>query len=286
MMNLYSFPDPLPERFPAMGSYLLPSASINPDKACEIFYKFIYLDRVKIDGGEGRQLKRLKENFDHALARALFDYLAMMIAGELRHAPNNLINYRVEFDQHHRKYFYTLGVAPRYTTISNATFLHPQSIIEAGKELFSGKYKWCSSIGGLSWYKISSVADLYKKISDEGFIDRVFNVIHCGGRLFDRGIIFKDEMKLREFLEYRSGDPDKDWNGLQLVKVVSQYMQEIKTVLDYKPFQWGDERLEFTVVEREVVKKQDEEKKQEEFDSIEEDKKLEEDKKGETNGRI
>lgn len=114
------------------------------------------------------------------LARAFYDYIVTVAAGEARHAGNK---YQVYWEN-----FPTSG-DERRDAWKEAKQYTPESLLVALKDLFA--CKWCdSSFGGPKWGKIVEAGLMYKKTPPMLFLDRVVDLSHNGGLFLDKGVIF------------------------------------------------------------------------------------------------
>jgi hypothetical protein len=224
-------PDPLPEK---RETKVCPKSSISPYSACRVFYQLIYLDHaIKKGSPEKRQLSNFKRNYDNKLAIALRDYIVLCIGGELRHSRYKIENKDVRFP---------FEDGDREEAMEAALNYLPDSILASALILFDPKkYEWEEYYGGTSWYRITKAAMKYGEISNEKWIDIVWDLKHNNNMLFDRSTIFHlDDNSIYEFLEDKSNE-EKSWeeDGLTLQNVLSTEKKTIQTVADYNPISWG-----------------------------------------------
>lgn len=223
--------------------YATPDISILD--ATFIFYTLIYLSEKK-----DKKVLSFMTLYNHKFVQALYDYCIGVVTGELRHAidclPIPKISFNIDFLNLHLS---------RNATISKAINLNPESIINIGIKLFD-KEGWPSTIGGHSWFDICNVLKKYGTISNIRWIDEIIHCRHCGGRFFDRNIIFKNEdseyykflnnevgeLNFRDFLNYRqSGELENELDAVayDFTKLLNNHQNTITQIINYKPINYG-----------------------------------------------
>ena len=231
------------------ASETFPEPYISIAKAIRVFYALIYFEGKEREGTHAkRHLTSFQTLYNGKLADAIFDYLIGAIAGELRHA-SSISGLRVKFTPKNILTANTL----REKAISAATFLDPASLLKTAIAVYSMD-GWGGAYGGASWEEISRVTQKISTMSRLRWIDEVIHCRHCGGRLFDRHIVFINEdehqykgMKFRQFLDYRrNGSFDFDLGNTTLNDLMTQYSETIDQVLNYKPVAFGFTQLNYT----------------------------------------
>lgn len=128
-----------------------------------------------------RDFVAYRNEYVENLANAIFDYTAIVVAGEMRHAQNCASSYIEEFgydSDYSRSDVY--GQCTRWT---------PESILEAGVKIFDpANVTWKSSFGGKKWGQIAR-AGLRKRNfnSPSVFIDHCVDLSHNNSVYFDKG---------------------------------------------------------------------------------------------------
>jgi hypothetical protein len=119
-------------------------------------------------------IQEYKAMFTEKLSNALYDYTAIVVYGEMRHAK-----IRSEY------YYPSLPVSgSREYAYNKAYDYKPSSILNAGIELFD-KY-WENSYGGEKWKIIANQVSLKNKINDTIFCDMCFSLSHNGAPYLDK----------------------------------------------------------------------------------------------------
>ncbi len=240
----------------------IPKQTINPYCAAYVFYYFISDNDKGLSGSERRQLLRLKENYYQLLANIMYDYILIISVGELRWTGLKTIFIESLSRAGYIGNRSARNVVPLYRNdaLNEAIFYSPKSIIRTGKKVF--KLIWHNSFGGISWYRIVTLSEEFGKISNEYFIDKVYNVRHNGGFLFDRETIFKDEhaecdetgrYRLQHFLNKRANGIEFPEENFQEILQDYEYRSAIEEVLNYKPIVWGDKILHFNLERKERI---------------------------------
>lgn len=148
----------------------------------------------------------------------LFTYLCAAVAGELRHAQSHITSleaehsralqeYKIQGSSHSRK-----GVQANFLST-----LHKDKLIDyltvAGR-IFND-YHWPSHYGGPKWGEIAQTGlDRVTGVLDPiTFVDRVFDLKHNGGPMFDKSSSISQQM-LQSFLSSKlHADTDENWAG-------------------------------------------------------------------------
>ena len=219
-------------------------------------------------------IENYKEVYDRNFARAIYDYIVMIVAAEMRHASQYceayFRNYKFKRDEYSRSDVY--GEVD--------VVYQPQDILRAGVFLFSKD--WDSAYGGPKWGQIAKSGTYYGKMKDSIFIDHCVDLSHNNSTFFDKGagiftmktstdnyqclLQYKYEISgekffelydykiinpvIRKFIEraYALGLtkfklPETDW-----VYVVEKDYRLFRNVLDYQPIKWvGKERFDYTL---------------------------------------
>lgn len=114
------------------------------------------------------------------LARAFRDYIALVCAGEARHANKKCSVYWSGYHAH--------GVE-RDTVYMEVCEYNPHDILTAALPLF-GRTWLSPSYGGWSWHRIAKTGLLYGTIPDLAFLDLAVDLSHNSGPFLDKGVIF------------------------------------------------------------------------------------------------
>jgi hypothetical protein len=206
------------------------------------FYLSVYLRDVitkRADGVEGfdpltkRACFIFKEsnltNYNAVLAHStnerlqwiesfLFTYLCAACAGELRHAPGRVSGIpQHELDRLEQFKIMTSGhVESRAQTQRNflktVTKDRIPDFLKMATEIFN-QYKWVGSFGGKKWGDIAKTGldRLTNSLDRIGFIDRVFDLKHNGGPIFDKNGAVHN-MNLQHFLDCKlEMTKDTEW---------------------------------------------------------------------------
>ncbi len=95
-------------------------------------------------------------------------------------------------------------------TVTNALI---PDFLNTATEIF-GQYKWAGSFGGKKWSDISKTGSdrLLTKLDRVAFIDRVFDLKHNGGPIFDKNGAVHN-MSLQQFLDCKlEMTKDSEWS--------------------------------------------------------------------------
>lgn len=195
----------------------------------------------------------------------MFTYLCAAVAGELRHSVNvDSVNkaLRKKLTQ-----FGILGsdqqndlsrgaVQKRFLTSLQASQLH--TYLELAVTCFDSP-KWPSSYGGPRWAEIAKTGlqRYEKQIDATSFIDRVFDLKHNGGPMFDKNKAV-DNTKLQEFLDHKflvKNDYEWDYWLKYCSSAINKFLRSAKEKKCWNgceaPF------TPFVPVETETIKKQE-----------------------------
>jgi len=142
--------------------------------------------------------REYKKAFCDNFAKLLFDYVAMICAGELRHAAtqcedNCLINW--SSNHFNRKLMNNSRIKKTYRycegshrTVSYGECINydPYIFLDIAKHLFVN-YHWSGSgYGGQKWGNIAEAGLMYGKVSSEVFIDHLVDIAHNNNFAFDK----------------------------------------------------------------------------------------------------
>lgn len=140
-------------------------------------------------------------NFVSSLARLLFDYTALVVAGEIRHCDRRA-------DHEPREYISFVGSYSRdYVYNIDAKDYDPQSLLRLGEKVFDEhKVSWRYRYGGDKWRIISKAGLMYGKVPDSVFIDHCVDLTHNGSIYFDKGagLLYLEggNQNFNEYLDY------------------------------------------------------------------------------------
>ena len=219
-------------------------------------------------------IEKYKEMYDWCFARAIYDYIVLIVAAEMRHAPEYCETYYKNYKFHRNDY----SRSEVYGEVD--VVYQPQDILRAGVFLFSKD--WDSAYGGPKWGQIAKSGTYYGKMKDSIFIDHCVDLSHNNSTFFDKGagiftmrtstdsyqclLQYKYETSgeeffgiydnkiinpvVRKFIEraYALGLtkfklPEMDWGY-----VVAKDYRLFQNVLDYQPIEWvGKERFDYTL---------------------------------------
>ena len=219
-------------------------------------------------------IENYKEMYDKHFARAIYDYIVMIVAAEMRHASEYC-------EMYFRNYQFKRNEYSRSEVYEEASVVYqPQDILRAGVFLFSKD--WDSAYGGPKWGQIAKSGTYYGKMKDSIFIDHCVDLSHNNSTFFDKGagifsmrtstdsyqclLQYKYEISgerffelydnkiinpvIRKFIEraYALGLtkfklPETDWSY-----VVEKDYRLFRNVLDYQPIEWvGKEKFDCTL---------------------------------------
>lgn len=221
-------------------------------------------------------IENYKEVYDKHFARAIYDYIVMIVAAEMRHASEYcevyFRNYQFKRNEYSR--------SEVYEEIS--VVYQPQDILRAGIFLFSKD--WDSAYGGPKWGQIAKSGTYYGKMKDSIFIDHCVDLSHNNSTFFDKGagifamktstdsyqclLQYKYEISgerffelyddkiinpvIRKFIEraYALGLtkfklPETDWSY-----VIQKGYRLFRNVLNYQPIEWiGEKKFDYTLAD-------------------------------------
>ena len=210
-----------------------------------------------------------RSNFSAKLASAIYDYTALVVAAELRHAREKAAYYLTGY------YPDTMDRDKVYT---ECTEYDPQDILKTGRKMFdAGWNEWDSSYGGDRWRQIAKAGLMKSSVSDCIFIDHCVDLSHNNNHYLDKGAgIFSplNPWNYKEFLNFkRCCEPSaliKGRSGYLLNKLLlrahnlgvlqdckperlflADFDREEDLLLNYQPVKWGAKRLFCT--ERNIV---------------------------------
>lgn len=129
-------------------------------------------------------LDEYKKAFNAQFANAIYDYIVLTVAGELRHAGR-----RSEFHIND----YLEGDAEEdsrdnvFSLLKSVEF-NARQILEAGSLLFNPDFNsWSSGYGGPKWKTIADAGLMYGNVPDMVFIDHCVDLSHNNSTFFDKG---------------------------------------------------------------------------------------------------
>jgi len=180
------------------------------------------------------------EKYNDRLAMFFADYLTLACMGEGRHAVSYCPTYFIP------QLWDSLQCTP-YERCHTYTFhkkYDRESMLEALVYVFSEDWRE-DNMGGESWKLIAETAlDFIKgEYPRDVFIDRVWDLRHNGGRLFDKPTsdelgfsIEEEERRLIQFLDLK-----RNCDNLFKENVNST---DFDLIYNYKPIQWGAEKVD------------------------------------------
>lgn len=139
-----------------------------------------------------------REEFNRRFAAAIYDYTALVVAGELRHGEQRA--------SHSIKGYYEKSYR-RDEVYSDCTFYTAESILAAGLRLFNPNLvRWEEGFGGEKWYQIAKAGSLKRNVSDEVFIDHCVDLSHNNSVYFDKGagiFCLSAPERYKDFLDFK-----------------------------------------------------------------------------------
>ena len=144
-------------------------------------------------------VKELYNDFTAKLARLLYDYTVLVVAGEMRHCTARA-THMVGCD----------FIKPRdwsrsrESAYTDATAYSSNSILRAGGTLFDESIvQWQGGYGGDKWRIIAEAGLLYGKVSDLIFIDHCVDLTHNGSIYFDKEAgLLRLKTPIKDYLRY------------------------------------------------------------------------------------
>ena len=138
--------------------------------------------------------KKIKTKIHVEAAEMLACYLAIAVAGELRHSSKCAKLSQAaqkKLDDLAREFNLVQGGDRYAVQMKTVAALREQpkrlpQLFQMAKEIFSAN--WKSSFGGNAWAKIANapLEFLEGRLSHSVFVDHVFDLRHNGGRMFDK----------------------------------------------------------------------------------------------------
>lgn len=122
-----------------------------------------------------RDFESYQATYQHKLARAIYDYLALICFGEARHAKNKASHYVEGLPT----------CSERSTQYDRAAQYNPQQFLPVLEELFEVA-KWDSGYGGTSWARIARAAQMYGTVPDAVFVDHCVDLSHNNSLCFNK----------------------------------------------------------------------------------------------------
>lgn len=205
-----------------------------------------------------------RDEYIRRFASAIFDYTVLTVAGELRHCRRHA--------SHYIEGYYT-GAQGRNDVYKGCFEYNAHDILMAGTRLFdTDKVKWHSAFGGDKWKQIAKAGLMKGKLNDCIFIDHCVDLSHNNSIYFDKGadIFFLQSISAyQSFLDLKRSCAPQTltqakqghrfnrllWraNNLNIIEerpmdTSASYTQDEaeSRLLDYRPVQWGDKRLDFS----------------------------------------
>lgn len=168
-----------------------------------------------------------KKAYEDKLARAIYDYIAIVCSCELRHMEDKADNYFVDW--------YTSSTC-RDNVGRYSVEYRPDSIIKAAMIGFGPDVKWASSYGGKKWWAIAKAGTYYNNLPNTVFIDHAVDLSHNNSVFFDKGMgIFTlwDHGEYTNFLDLkRYCEPEELIWGLKKHSIHNYRMWEYATFSD------------------------------------------------------
>ena len=219
-------------------------------------------------------IENYKEMYDKHFARAIYDYIVMIVAAEMRHASEYC-------EMYFRNYQFKRNEYSRSDVYGEVDVVYqPQDILRAGVFLFSKD--WDSAYGGPKWGQIAKSGTYYGKMKDSIFIDHCVDLSHNNSTFFDKGagiftmrtstnsyqclLQYKYEISgerffelydnriinpvIRKFIEraYALGLTKFKLPEIEWSYVVQKDYRLFRNVLDYQPIKWvGKEKFDYTL---------------------------------------
>ena len=138
------------------------------------------------------------DSFNERLAHLLYDYTALVVAGEMRHCVDKASHTLTD-----RQWISTCTHTDRETCYERAP-LHwnAESILKSGVAAFGSDVMWVSGYGGKKWCAIAEAGLMYKKVPDVIFIDHCVDLTHNGSIYFDKGAGLINLDYTQEYLDF------------------------------------------------------------------------------------
>lgn len=205
-----------------------------------------------------------QESFINKFASAIYDYTALVVAGEMRHGKWKA--------SHYIRDYYT-NSSCREDVYQDCSCYRACDILLAGLRLFDPKrVNWDDSFGGEKWYHIAKAGLLRGMVSDEVFIDHCVDLSHNNSIYFDKsaGIFYLHRQRdYEEFLDFKRicepQDLVKGQFGYHLNRLLlranhlgilqdceptepipSLITENEDTLLAYQPVYWGSATLSYS----------------------------------------
>jgi hypothetical protein len=259
-----------------------------------------------------RDYRQYRTEYIRNLARLVYDYTVLAVAGEMRHGRYECTHYYPDFYGRETS---------RSNVYSGSVDYDPVCILKAGIQLF--KCDWGSSFGGEAWETIAKAGLMYGKVPDMVFVDYCVDLSHNSSVYMDKeaGLFTMDDTYLyKKWLDYkryaspvailqgvlfsrrlagliRRGInldilPDvtdihvtpwtdriyDDWNTTSCLfnrsDIQDSYDDTSDSILQYEPIDWGLDTINTYMAERNIDEDEDEET-EEDFGMDEEDEQYE-----------
>jgi hypothetical protein len=179
----------------------------------------------------GHEIQQWLDQVTPPLARAFFDYTALVCAGEARWAVQRCAYCWDEWVD---------GEHGRSDAWDDAVQYNPYDLLSESQKLFEMYWRG-NGYGGKKWAQIAKVGQLYKKVPDSVFIDLCVDLSHNSGVYLDKGIIFyfSDPSHYRVILDLKFAGQLLDtftnyyWNSgyfheLYVLPEVYEFLREAK----------------------------------------------------------
>lgn len=219
-----------------------------------------------------QDIKEFKERYVKNLSQALYDYTAMVVYGEMRHAWKTSTHYNP----------HVCRVSSRKESYYESLQYNPKDILEAGKRLFDPKKTiWTENFGGEKWWFIADRVSLYGRIGLQNFCDMCFSLSHNTSPYLDKfnsGIFMIDNKSTYKRildLKFEADNPlevivtTESYLGYRLRRLVERaFILKLIPIIfpanlgnrkpadcaenyiyNYKPIVWGGNRLECVAIE-------------------------------------
>ena len=122
-----------------------------------------------------RDFETYQAVYQKKLARAIYDYLALICFGEARHAINKASHYVDGLPT----------CRERSTQYDQAIQYNPRQFLPVLEELFNIA-TWDSGYGGTSWARIARAAQMYGTVPDAVFVDHCVDLSHNNSLCFNK----------------------------------------------------------------------------------------------------
>lgn len=176
-----------------MNQEKLKPARRERQKVLSFIATFYSLIELETRGYNTFQFKAYTKNFEKAFAKMLFDYTVFTCMGEARHARNHTRGRRAfpELEMNGS----AGGETHRNLVYANASEYDPMDTLEKMYDTFNSVKWYDSSYGGKKWGKLAEIGRTYGTVSNRVFIDSIVHLQHNSGSIFNKPLIFKNELR-------------------------------------------------------------------------------------------